>query len=106
MDDAPNARVVVGDEVTYHRIGDNLKVRYKAEKKGRWLEFNPSGLSVELNGQPITLCHSLHIDIEANGVPYATLGFSLESIDIDADTMIALQAIVDTQKAIANGETT
>lgn len=109
MDDAPNTRIENEDgEIKYRRVADHLKIRYKAEvgEKGRWLTFNPGNLFVELNGQSINLCTSVYIDIRDNDAPRATLGLQLESIDIDMDTMIALQAIVDTKKAMEDGDET
>lgn len=109
MDDVPNARIVPEDkEVKYRRIADVLKIRYRAEvdEGGKWLTFNSANLHVELNGQPISLCTFINIDIRDDDAPRATLGLQLESIDIDMDTMIALQAIVDTKKAMEDGDET
>lgn len=84
---------------------DTLKIRYKARNNGGSIEFNPADLSVELNGKPLHLVQSLTIHIE-NGPPHAKIGFFLEGIDIDADSLLALQAIVNTQKVKAHGEAT
>lgn len=86
-------------------IGDTLKLRYKAERKGGWLEFSPANVYVELNGVPITLLQelTLHMNVKSFA-PTVALKIALTDIDIDADTLTALEAFVkndvETLKAV------
>lgn len=95
MEDAPNARTIGADgEPEYSRVGDNLKIRYQAERGKGWVSFNPANLHIELNGVPLTTCQSVIVKVGPGLIPEATLKMNLESIDIDADTMTALEAFV------------
>lgn len=102
-DQAPNARKV-GDDgtVTYGRLtGDSLKIRWKArrgtvEGYPSWIEFSPADLIVELNGVPLTTCQGVEVNFKRNeGFPLAKISFTLEELDIDAETMTILQAYVE-----------
>jgi hypothetical protein len=99
MEDSPNARIEDDEgEIKYKTIGDNLKIRYKAERKGGWLNYSSANLHVELNGQPLTTCVEVRLDLRPENFPRTTLVLDLESIDIDADTMTALQAIIEAKE--------
>jgi hypothetical protein len=101
LDDAPNARAEDrdGEVVEYGRVGDVLKFRYSAKRDNRgWAKFNPAYAHVELNGVPIKFCQELKF-IFGDGIPKATITVSLEDIDIDSDSLIALKAIVEAKEA-------
>lgn len=76
-------------------LGDTLKIRYKAERENNWISFNPANVHIELNGVPITLCQelTLHMSLD-DAAPTATLKMALTDIDIDADTLTALEFFV------------
>jgi len=100
-DGAPNAK---NEEGQYRHVGDHLKVRIDATRdEGRWLNFSPANVRIELNGQPLTTCQELTIHIK-DGFPVATLKLHLEGIDIDADTMTRLQAFVDAKEEESHGD--
>lgn len=89
------------------RTGDTLKIRYINEKQGIAYVFSPVNLYVELNGERIILCQHIHLDINAvEGLPRATITFMVDHLDIDTDSIIALEAIVKSQKEKADGEGT
>jgi hypothetical protein len=98
----PNARSTGEDgKATYKRVGDNLKIRYAATRgETGWIEFDPSCMEVELNGQPLTTCQEVVLIIR-DGFPVVTLTLNLETVDVDADTLTRLQAIVDARKDAA-----
>lgn len=79
-------------------IGDTLKLRYKAERKDKWIEFSPHSVYVELNGVPITLLQEITIHLGYPDPPTATLKIALTDIDIDMDTLTALEGFVKIEK--------
>lgn len=101
----PNARGYSRDGTTMGiaRVGDTLKVRYKAVKEegSSWLTFDPANLHIELNGEPVWVCDKLELVIDnmADSMPRCRLSITLEEIDIDADTLNALQAFVKSPDA-------
>lgn len=80
-------------------LGDTLKLRYKADREGSWIAFNPANVHVELNGVPLTLLQelTLHLNVKSFA-PTVTLKMALTDIDIDVDTLIALEAFVKSDK--------
>lgn len=101
----PNARAKndEGEVTAWGRLlGDKLKIRWKAHRAegSSWIEFSPADLIVELNGIPLTTCQAVSIDFNRNeGFPLAKLSFTLEELDIDAETLTALQAYVEQKGA-------
>lgn len=106
-DKPPNARALndEGTVTAYDRLsGDTLKIRWKARREPdkKWIEFSPADLEVELNGVAMTTCQAVSVTFDLDkGFPAATLSFTLEELDIDAETLIALEAFVDQQTALA-----
>lgn len=95
MENVPNTRVVEGDNVTYMCAGGALKVRYELTRSEKgWMEFDPSKLKVWFNGAPIELLQELTIEIKDGGLPTATMRFTLDELDVDLDSLVALHAIV------------
>lgn len=89
----PNARVMAYERL----LGDTLKVTWHARRDPDkvWIEFHPADLKVELNGVELTTCSGVSVDFSRDsGAPRARLDFTLEKLDIDAETLIALQAFV------------
>lgn len=109
MDTAPNARVLDenGKPIAYDHVGpgDCLKILYKAERGKGWIDFNPAYLMIWLNGQPLKFVQEIKLSIGKDLVPNATITFNLEEVDIDASTLLALHAILDSKEAKKNGET-
>lgn len=97
MDNAPNALVKDEEGNTKGvQVGDRLKIRYSANhEKSGWIEFAPENFSVELNGQPLKMCQEVSIVIKPADAPRATIKFALEEIDIDVDSLTALQALAE-----------
>lgn len=103
MKDVPNARTIRkmedGEEVKYEsNVGGALKVRYVVEREKGFVTFNPSHLHVEFNGMPIEFLQSLSIKIDNKGFPTARLGFKLTSLDIDMDSLLSFQAIIQSKQ--------
>jgi hypothetical protein len=97
MEDVPNARAVSadGEKAEYGRVMESrLKVKWHARRARSWIEFAPGDLEVTLNDVPLLL-DELVITIDPKGkLPRARIGFTMTELDIDADTMLALQAYV------------
>lgn len=102
MENAPNARATSadGEKVEYGVVMESrLKVRWKAQREKGWIHFSPADLEVSLNDVPLMI-DELVITIDTKGkLPRARLGFNLSELDIDADTMLALQAYVEQKEA-------
>lgn len=94
----PNARSVTinddGEEDTkYLRVsGGALKVTYKADMTQSFISYSPANLSVELNGHEL-LCDGLKLSFDTDDIPRAEIKLSLDTVEIDADTMIALDLL-------------
>lgn len=92
MKDAPNARTEDGK---YMIAGGSLKIKFKAINEGGWLEYSPANLSIEFNGQPVQACQEVTLHIGKDGVPHATLKFTLDDLEVDAEVLAALEAYVE-----------
>jgi len=97
--DGPNTRTVSegGLSVKYQATGDRLRIEYHVVQGKGWLEFNPANLKVWLNDIPLKLVRRIVLNIDREGAPEATLTFDLAGIDIDADSLLALEALVRAQ---------
>jgi hypothetical protein len=92
MEDAPNARTAEGE---YMIAGGSLKIKFKAIKERGFIDYSPANLSIEFNGKPVEACQEVTLHIGRDGVPHATLKFTLDEIEIDADVLTALEAYVE-----------
>lgn len=71
--------------------GDTLKIRYKNREGSRGF-FSPGNVHIEINGVLLKNCTEINVSISANDYPFATLSFTLDELDIDTPTMVALDA--------------
>lgn len=82
--------------VSYGKINESrLKIRWAARKgeNTNWLEYNPADLEVSLNDIPL-LINKLVLTIEPTSLPQAEITFTLSELDIDADTLAALNTFL------------
>lgn len=94
MDDRVNALAEPGA----HVAGGALKIRYPVTKNGKWIEFSPENLLVEFNGKRIDFLQELTLSIGNDYIPYLSMTFMLDDIDIDMDTMSALHAVIEAKE--------
>lgn len=100
MKTEPNAQIESDGETRYERAGGRLKLKYEAtrEEGKSWIHFDPSSLQIELDGLKIEYCQSVSIRIEKGGIPTAVLSLNLDSIDIDANTLLVLETYLKDQQ--------
>ena len=72
-----------------------LKVSYKADDVENVVKWNPENFSIHLNGLELDLVTELNIVMVNGENPIATITFCPDEIDIDADTLVALTALLD-----------
>jgi len=89
-------------------MADCLKVRYHSDRtEAGWLGWNPSNFELTLNDHKIEMVTSLVLKIEGiDDVPHATIGFYLDELDIDVDSLIALEAIVKQKGSLEESNAT
>lgn len=112
MDTTPNARHVHpkvdrAQRVDYFRAGGVLKVRFEANKSEdgstRWIDFDPANMHVWFNGVEIDGLQELTFTIK-DYVPMLSITVTLADVDIDTNSLVALQAIIEGRKAEEDGE--
>jgi len=72
-----------------------LKVEYKADDVENVIKWNPENFSISLNGLELDLVTELNLVMVNGENPVARITFIPDEIDIDADTLVALTALLD-----------
>jgi hypothetical protein len=78
-----------------------LKIAYKADDTENVVKWNPENFSVHLNGLELDLVTEVNLTIVNGENPLAQITFCPDEIDIDADTLVALRALLDAAPEIS-----